>query len=80
MATSRYIASASLVNGPALEINQSLRNLTRTEHAFNETLPPYLKLGARGAGPTKDTTTLVAEFNRRKEELEQKARDFKPNT
>jgi len=71
-----YMAAASLVN-PALDVKQSLRNLNKAEYGISQAMPPYFKFSPAQVAD-KGIESLVQEFHRRKEELEAKARDFKP--
>ena len=78
-AGTHYIAAASMVNGPVLDTKEMLRRLDTARHAFAESMPLYFKVGASKAGQA-DVDKLVAEFHKRKEELETKASEFKPQT
>jgi len=78
LALNKYAVAASLVNITQLKTNTTLSNLTVAEKNLKRTLPAYMKLLSQGGRPVAtETTNLVEEFKRRREELANMAKDAK---
>lgn len=71
------LASIKLDPG-ALDVRYCLDRANNFNRMYSEMVAPYLSVRRGDRTPTQDEESLVEEYNRRKEELEELKRNFKP--